>query len=68
MEIKRKVHTGLWMIMCTKEEERGKEDKIMGENNCRLRVSKVQLRDRGFYHCQLATHPPQVRCYFLAAL
>jgi len=26
----------------------------------RLRVSKVQLRDRGFYHCQLATHPPQV--------
>ena len=29
-------------------------------NNYRLRVSRVQLRDRGFYHCQLATHPPQV--------
>ena len=29
-------------------------------NNYRLRVSRVELRDRGYYHCQLATHPPQV--------
>ena len=28
--------------------------------NCRLRVSKVELSDKGFYHCQLATHPPQL--------
>ena len=29
-------------------------------NNYRLRVSRVRLEDKGFYHCQLATHPPQV--------
>ena len=29
-------------------------------NNYRLRVSGVQYQDKGFYHCQLATHPPQL--------
>ena len=29
-------------------------------NNYRLRVSRVKVEDKGFYHCQLATHPPQV--------
>ena len=29
-------------------------------NNYRLRVSGVRLGDRGYYHCQLATHPPQL--------
>ena len=29
-------------------------------NNYRLRVSRVKLEDKGFYHCQLATHPPQL--------
>ena len=29
-------------------------------NNYRLRVSRVRVEDKGFYHCQLATHPPQV--------
>ena len=29
-------------------------------NNYRLRVSRVKVEDKGFYHCQLATHPPQL--------
>jgi hypothetical protein len=29
-------------------------------NNYRLRVREVRLEDRGYYHCQLATHPPQI--------
>ena len=29
-------------------------------NNYRLRVSRVKMSDRGYYHCQLATHPPQL--------
>ena len=35
-------------------------------NNYRLRVSRVRLEDAGFYHCQLATHPPQVVWTFLS--
>ena len=72
MEIKIRpgnVHPAMWMIMRTKE-EKVEEGGIMAENICRLRVSKVQLRDRGFYHCQLATHPPQVvyHCLFVSLL
>ena len=37
-----------------------REKAVSHKNTSRLRVSKVQVRDRGFYHCQLATHPPQV--------
>jgi len=29
-------------------------------NNYRLRVRDVQLKDEGYYHCQLSTHPPQL--------
>jgi len=29
-------------------------------NNYRLRISGVRHSDKGFYHCQLATHPPQL--------
>ena len=29
-------------------------------NNYRLRISRVKMSDRGYYHCQLATHPPQL--------
>ena len=29
-------------------------------NNYRLRVSRVEYEDAGYYHCQLATHPPSL--------
>ena len=52
--MKIKSQNTVWKVRkCEKRQQR---------NNLRLRVSKVQLRDRGFYHCQLATHPPQVHC------